>query len=57
MQARKFEHFLKSLPALTRRQRERLLGLPVPQAKLDRAADRIKTPDALLRAALGVFHT
>jgi transposase-like protein len=41
MQARKFEHFLKSLPALTRRQRERVLGLLVPQAKLDRAADLI----------------
>jgi transposase-like protein len=41
MQARKFEHFLKSLPALTRRQRERVLGLLVPQARLDRAADLI----------------
>ncbi|QOL48402.1 IS1595 family transposase [Massilia litorea] len=42
MQARKFEHFLKNLAALTRRQRERLLGLLLPTVKLDRTVDAIE---------------
>jgi transposase-like protein len=42
MQARKFEHFVKNLATLTQRQRERLLGLLVPQAKLDQAADLVE---------------
>jgi transposase-like protein len=46
MQARKFEHFLKSLPALTRRQRERLLGLLAPQARLDQTVDLIEQATA-----------
>ena len=72
MQPRKFEHFLKHLAALTRRQRERLLGLLLPSVKLDVASryldnypgwrwaldgGRVKTPAALLRAARGIFHT
>jgi transposase-like protein len=46
MQARKFEHFLKDLATLTRRQRERLLGLLLPAAKLDRAVDLIEQATA-----------
>ncbi|MGX4643107.1 IS1595 family transposase [Massilia sp. SYSU DXS3249] len=42
MQARTFEHFLKHVPALTRRQRERLLGLLMPAAALDRVVDLIE---------------
>lgn len=42
MQARKFEHFLKQLSALTRRQRERLLGLLVPAVKRDETAGLIE---------------
>jgi len=42
MQARKFEHFLKQLSALTRRQRERLLGLLVPSVKRDETAGLIE---------------
>ena len=46
MHARKFEHFLNNLAALTRRQRERLLGLLLPTVKLDRTVDVIE--DVLL---------
>jgi transposase-like protein len=46
MQARKFEHFLKELAALTRRQRERLLGLLLPAARLDQAVDLIEQSTA-----------
>jgi transposase-like protein len=46
MQARKFEHFLKELSALTRRQRERLLGLLLPAASADRAVDLIEQATA-----------
>ena len=42
MHARPFEQFLKQLSALTRRQRERLLDLLVPAAKLDKAVDLIE---------------
>lgn len=35
MQARRFEHFVKALAALTRRQSERLPGLLIPAPKLD----------------------
>ena len=46
MQARKFEPFLKDLAALTRRQRERLIGLLLPAAQLDRAVDLIEQSTA-----------
>lgn len=36
MQASKFEHFLKRLDALTRRQRDRVLAMLLPTARLDR---------------------
>jgi transposase-like protein len=46
MQARQFELFLKELSALTRRQRERLLGLLLPAVKLDQAVDLIEQSTA-----------
>jgi transposase-like protein len=42
MHARKFEPFLKHLASLTRRQRERLLALLLPAAKLDKTAELIE---------------
>ena len=42
MQARPFEHFLKHLASLTRRQRERLLAMLIPAVKHDRAVDVIE---------------
>lgn len=42
MLARSFAHFLDQLPALTRRQRERLLGLLLPAAQRDKAVDLIE---------------
>jgi transposase-like protein len=42
MHARPFEQFLKQVSALTRRQRERLLDVLVPAAKLDKAVDLIE---------------
>jgi len=38
MQSRKFEHFLTQLAALTRRQRQRLLDLLLPEVKRDQVA-------------------
>jgi transposase-like protein len=46
MQTRTFERFLKNLPTLTRRQRERLLGLLAPAARLDQAVDLIEQATA-----------
>ena len=46
MPARKFEHFLKDITALTRRQRERVLGLLLPQAKRDQTVDLIEQTSA-----------
>jgi transposase-like protein len=58
MQARKFEHFLKDLAALTRRQRERLLGLLLPVAQLDQAVDLIEqsTAGRLVCPGCGAQH-
>ena len=42
MHARPFEHFVKNLSSLTRRQRERLLSLLGPGAKRDQAVDLIE---------------
>jgi len=42
MHARPFEQLLKQLPALTRRQRERLLEVLAPAAKLDKTVDLIE---------------
>ena len=42
MQTRKFEDFLKQLTALTRRQRQRVLGLLAPAVKRDEAAELIE---------------
>ena len=53
MQARKFEHFLKNLAALTRRQRERLLGLLLPAVKLDRTVNVIEQAAAPQLACAG----
>lgn len=39
MQTRKFEHYLRQAPALTVRQRQRLLRLLLPEVKRDRAVD------------------
>ena len=47
MQARLFEQFLLRLPSLTRRQRDRLLGLLQAAAGLDRAVDVIDQPGKL----------
>ena len=46
MQARKFEHFLTQLAALTRRQRERVLALLLPAAKRDTTVDCIEQATA-----------
>ena len=56
MQARPFEHFLKQFPALTRRQRERLLSLLVPAAKRDQGVDLIEQT-AAQRLACPDCHT
>ncbi|MFC5549083.1 IS1595 family transposase [Massilia aerilata] len=42
MHARTFDHFLKQIPVLTRRQRERLLALLLPAAKLDKTVELIE---------------
>jgi len=42
MQASKFEHFLKRLDALTRRQRDRVLAMLLPTARLDRTITLIE---------------
>jgi len=47
MQARLFEQFLLRLPSLTRRQRDRLLGLLQAAAGLDRAVEVIDQPGKL----------
>ena len=42
MQARKFEHFLTQLAALTLRQRQRLIELLLPEVKRDQAVEVIE---------------
>jgi transposase-like protein len=58
MQARKFEHFLEQLTKLTRRQRQRLLGLLTPAVKRDEAAELIEqcTAKDLVCAGCGCRH-
>ncbi|MFC5480730.1 IS1595 family transposase [Massilia suwonensis] len=46
MQARKFEHFLKQLAALTLRQRQRLLDLLLPEVKRDQVVELIEQHSA-----------
>ncbi|MFC4931613.1 transposase-like zinc-binding domain-containing protein, partial [Massilia sp. GCM10023247] len=46
MRARPFKQLLTRIASLTRRQREQLLGLLLPAAKLDKVADLVEQASA-----------